>query len=224
MLKVKILLRSYLQLFFQNFLYLTMLFGMIVFGLTAEHLLGIGVNTKYSLLLVGMFLLSLFSTMNLYYNDSRQNKYLKQKIASSWADSCSQFLTALIVNVFSGVLIFIFSLIFNTDFWQDTVGILTLVAVGLLGSAIATLCKTQWYSHPNLGQVGILIFIYLAFCGSVITVLSYAEWLYPPVSKLVMALRKSSITQLLPITGQAFLYSIILFVISGFIYKSKKKI
>lgn len=224
MLKVKVLFRSYLQILLQNFLYLTMLFGMIIFGLTADNLLEISVIKKYSILLIGMFFLSLFTTMNLYYNDSRQNKYLKQKVDNSWLDSVSQFLIALVLNIFSGILIFVFSLIFNDNVWQDVVGIVALISVGMLGSSIATICKTQWYKHPNLGQVGVLVFTYLALSGSVITVLSYAELLFPPVSKMVVLLQtKPSITNLFPVTGQAFLYSIILFIISSFIYKSKKK-
>lgn len=201
-----------------------MLFGIIVFGLTANQLLGIGTIKKYSLLLIANFFLSLFATMNLYYNDSRQNKYLKQRVNNDWLDSLSQFLVALIVNVFSGVLIFIFSLIFSSDVFLDVVGILTLVAVGILGSAIATICKTQWYAHSSLGQIGVLVLVYLALTGSVIQVLSYAEVIFPPVSKLLMALQnKPEITGLLPITGQTFLYSFVLFLISGFIYRKKKR-
>lgn len=80
--KVKILLKSYLQFVFQDFLYLTMLFSIIIFGLTADQLLSIDYHEKYSLLLLGMFFLSLFSTMNLYHNDKKYNHYLKQKVDS----------------------------------------------------------------------------------------------------------------------------------------------
>jgi len=227
-LKIRILMKSYLQLFFQNFLYLTMLFAIIVFGLTANRLLGITSIKKYSLLLIGMFFLSLFSTMNLYHIDSQQNKYLKQKVDSYWSDALSQFLVALIINIFSGILIFIFvfifSLIFNRNILLDTIGIITLIAVGMLGSAIATLFKTQWYNHSSLGQVGVLVFVYLALSGSVIGFLSYADWLMPPLSKLIITLRdKGSITQLLPVTGQAFLYALIIFIISSFLYKKNRK-
>jgi len=221
--KVRIFLKSYLQLIFQDFWYLTMLFAIIVFGLTADHLLGIDSIKKYSLLLIGSFFLSLFSTMNLYHNDSRQNKYLKQKVASYWADTLSQFLVALIVNIFSGCLIFIFSLILNRDILLDTVGILTLIAVGFLGSSIATLFKTQWGRHSSLGQVGVLIFVYLALSGSVISLLDYVEWLLPPLSKIIVTLQsKPFIPQLLPITGQTFLYGLVLFIISSLIYRPKK--
>lgn len=222
--KIKILLRSYLQLFFQNYLYLTMLFSIIVFGLTADNLLGISAIKKYSLLLIGMFFLSLFSTMNLYHNDSRQNKYLKQKVNSYWWDVLSQFLVALIINTFSGILIFIFSLILNRNIFLDTIGIITLISVGMLGSAIATLFRTQWYNHSSLGQVGVLVFVYLALSGSVISLLSYVDWLLPPLSKMIVALQKKPvITQLLPVTGQAFLYALIVFVISSFLYKKNRK-
>lgn len=224
MLKIKILMRSYLQLFFQNYLYLTMLFSIIVFGLTADNLLGISAIKKYSLLLIGMFFLSLFSTMNLYHNDSRQNKYLKQKVNSYWWDVLSQFLVALIINTFSGILIFIFSLILNRNIFLDTIGIITLISVGMLGSAIATLFRTQWYNHSSLGQVGVLVFVYLALSGSVISLLSYVDWLLPPLSKMIVALQKKPvITQLLPVTGQAFLYALIVFVISSFLYKKNRK-
>jgi len=223
-LKIKILMRSYLQLFFQNYLYLTMLFSIIVFGLTADNLLGISAIKKYSLLLIGMFFLSLFSTMNLYHNDSRQNKYLKQKVNSYWWDVLSQFLVALIINTFSGILIFIFSLILNRNIFLDTIGIITLISVGMLGSAIATLFRTQWYNHSSLGQVGVLVFVYLALSGSVISLLSYVDWLLPPLSKMIVALQKKPvITQLLPVTGQAFLYALIVFVISSFLYKKNRK-
>jgi len=223
-LKIKILMRSYLQLFFQNYLYLTMLFSIIVFGLTADNLLGISAIKKYSLLLIGMFFLSLFSTMNLYHNDSRQNKYLKQKVNSYWWDVLSQFLVALIINTFSGILIFIFSLILNRNIFLDTIGIITLISVGMLGSAIATLFRTQWYDHSSLGQVGVLVFVYLALSGSVISLLSYVDWLLPPLSKMIVALQKKPvITQLLPVTGQAFLYALIVFVISSFLYKKNRK-
>lgn len=224
MLKIKILLKSYLQLFFQDFLYLTALFTLVVFGLTGDYLLNINPIKKYSLLLIGTFFLGLVVTMNIYRKDSRQNKYLKQKVASYWADVVSQFLVALIVNIFSGVMIFIFSLILNQNVKMDMVGILTLIGVGLLGSGIATLFKMQWGRYTTLGQIGVLVFIYLALSGSVINVLSYVEWFLPPLSKAVVALqRKPSITQLLPITGQIFLYALVLFVISSLVYYKKKK-
>ena len=201
-----------------------MLFSIIVFGLTADNLLGISAIKKYSLLLIGMFFLSLFSTMNLYHNDSRQNKYLKQKVNSYWWDVLSQFLVALIINTFSGILIFIFSLILNRNIFLDTIGIITLISVGMLGSAIATLFRTQWYDHSSLGQVGVLVFVYLALSGSVISLLSYVDWLLPPLSKMIVALQKRPvITQLLPVTGQAFLYALIVFVISSFLYKKNRK-
>lgn len=221
--KVRILLKSYLQMFFQDFLYLTMLFAMIVVGLTADSLFNISPVKKYSLLLLGAFFLALFSTMHLYYNDSRQNKYLKQKVASYWADTLSQFLVAIIVNLFSGILIFIFSLILNRDIMLDTVGILTLVAVGFLGSSIATLFKTQWNKHSSLGQIGTLVFIYLSLSGSVIGPLESVDWLFPPLSKLIVTLKTTpEITQLLPITAQTFVYGLVLFVISSLVYWKRK--
>lgn len=204
-------------------MYLTMLFAIIVLGLTSDHLLGISPIKKYSLLLLGNFLLALLATMKFYYNDSQQNKYLKQRVHSYWSDVLSQFLVILIINIFSGVLIFIFSLILNRNIELDTVGILTLISVGLLGSSIAALFKTQWYRHSSLGQVGILVLVYLAFSGSVISLLEYVDWLLPPLSKLMVALQTNpSIPNLLPITGQTYLYSMIIFVISSFIYKPKK--
>jgi len=204
-------------------MYLTMLFAIIVLGLTSDHLLGISPIKKYSLLLLGNFLLALLATMKFYYNDSQQNKYLKQRVKSYWSDVLSQFLVILIINIFSGVLIFIFSLILNRNIELDTVGILTLISVGLLGSSIAALFKTQWYRHSSLGQIGILVLVYLAFSGSVISLLEYVDWLLPPLSKLMVALQTNpSIPNLLPITGQTYLYSMIIFVISSFIYKPKK--
>lgn len=221
--KVKILLRSYLQMFFQNFLYLTSLFTIIAFGLMAGHLLNISELKKYSLLLISIFLLSLLSTMNLYYNDSKRNIYLKQKVNSYWADVLSQFLVALITNTFSAVLIFIFSLILNQDLLLDVIGIFALFSCGMLGSAIATLFKTQWYYHSSLGQVGVLVFVYLAFLGSVIDLLNHVEFILPPLSKMIMTLQlEASITKLLPTAIQAFLYSIILFLVSSFFYKKSK--
>ncbi|WP_119318682.1 hypothetical protein [Companilactobacillus formosensis] len=222
--KVRILLKSYLQLYFQNFLYLTMLFSIIVFGLLVDHLLEIGNLKKFSLLLIAMFLLSLFSTMNLYYNDSQQNKYLKQKINSHWADWLSQLLVAVITNLFSSILIFIFSLILDGNIFLDFVGILSLFSVGFLGSGIATLFQTQWYSHSTVGQIGVLIFTYLAFSGSVVGILTAVEWLLPPLSKIIITLQNtSSITRLLPVAGQTLLYAVILFFISGLIYKKTRK-
>lgn len=222
--KVRILLKSYLQLYFQNFLYLTMLFSIIVFGLLADHLLEIGNLKKFSLLLIAMFLLSLFSTMNLYYNDSQQNKYLKQKINSHFADWLSQLLVAVIANLFSSVLIFIFSLILDSNILLDFVGILSLFSVGFLGSGIATLFQTQWYNHSTVGQIGALIFTYLAFSGSVVSILTAVEWLLPPLSKIIITLQNtSSITKILPIVGQTLLYAIILFFISGLVYKKNRK-
>ncbi|AKP03141.1 hypothetical protein [Companilactobacillus pabuli] len=222
--KVRILLKSYLQLYFQNFLYLTMLFSIIVFGLLADHLLEIGNLKKFSLLLIAMFLLSLFSTMNLYYNDSQQNKYLKQKINSHFADWLSQLLVAVIANLFSSVLIFIFSLILDSNILLDFVGISSLFSVGFLGSGIATLFQTQWYNHSTVGQIGALIFTYLAFSGSVVSILTAVEWLLPPLSKIIITLQNtSSITKILPIVGQTLLYAIILFFISGLVYKKNRK-
>ena len=222
--KIKILLRNYLQFLFQDFLYLTMLFSIIVFGLTADHLLSIDSNAKYSLLLIGMFFLSLFATMNLYHNDKNYNHYLKQKVNSYWAEVCSQFLAVLILNIISGILIFAFSLIMNGNLLLDTIGIATLISVGLLGSSIATLFKTQWYAHSSLGQIGTLVLVYLALSGSVVSIFSYIEWLLPPLSKLIVSLHSSaSLIKLLPITGQTFLYAMVLFIISCFIYKKNKK-
>ena len=171
-----------------------------------------------------MFLLSLFSTMNLYYNDSQQNKYLKQKINSHFADWLSQLLVAVIANLFSSVLIFIFSLILDSNILLDFVGISSLFSVGFLGSGIATLFQTQWYNHSTVGQIGALIFTYLAFSGSVVSILTAVEWLLPPLSKIIITLQNtSSITKILPIVGQTLLYAIILFFISGLVYKKNRK-
>jgi hypothetical protein len=201
-----------------------MLFSIIVFGLLADHLLEIGNLKKFSLLLIAMFLLSLFSTMNLYYNDSQQNKYLKQKINSHFADWLSQLLVAVIANLFSSVLIFIFSLILDSNILLDFVGISSLFSVGFLGSGIATLFQTQWYNHSTVGQIGALIFTYLAFSGSVVSILTAVEWLLPPLSKIIITLQNtSSITKILPIVGQTLLYAIILFFISGLVYKKNRK-
>lgn len=201
-----------------------MLFSIIVFGLLADHLLEIGNLKKFSLLLIAMFLLSLFSTMNLYYNDSQQNKYLKQKINSHFADWLSQLLVAVIANLFSSVLIFIFSLILDSNIFLDFVGISSLFSVGFLGSGIATLFQTQWYNHSTVGQIGALIFTYLAFSGSVVSILTAVEWLLPPLSKIIITLQNTSlITKILPIVGQTLLYAIILFFISGLVYKKNRK-
>ncbi|MQS76029.1 hypothetical protein [Companilactobacillus halodurans] len=223
--KIRILLRTYLQSLFQDFWYLTMLFSLIVFGLTAEPLFKITSIKKFSFLLVEIFFLALFSTMNLYSRDAKENKYLKKRVNSYFADAFSQFLAAVIVNLFSGILIFIFSLILNHNFLFDLNAILALISCGFLGSSIATLFKTQWYNHPNLGQVGILVFTYLALTGSVIEILSTVQYVLPPLSKMIIALQnKTTIIHLLPITGQTFLYGFVLFVISSFIYRKNKKI
>ena len=201
-----------------------MLFAIISFGLLSSHLLEIGNLKKFSLLLISMFLLSLISTMNLYFNDSQQNKYLKQKINSHWADWLSQVLLAVIVNLFSSVLIFIFSLLLNDDMLQNLIKILMLFSVGLLGSSIATVFQTQWYNHSALGQIGVLILLYLAFAGNVFNILTAVEWLLPPLSKIIITLQEtSSITSLLMVVGQTLLYAMILFFISGLVYKKTRK-
>lgn len=224
MIKIRILLRIYLQMLFQDFLYLTMLFSIIVFGLTADHLLEISSIKKFSLLLVAIFFLALFSTMNLYHKDKIYNRYLKQKIDSYWSEVGAQIIAALIINLVSGILIFLFSNIADGDLLMDVIGIVSLIAVGFLGSAIATLFKTQWYRHASLGQIGTLVLVYLALSGSVIQVLSYAEVIWPPLSKMIVTLqREASITALLPVAGQTFAYALVLFLISSFIYRKKKK-
>ncbi len=223
-LKIKILLKNYLQFVFQDFLYLTLLFSIIVFGLTADRLLSIDYHEKYSLLLIGMFFLSLFSTMNLYHNDKVYNHYLKQKVNSYWSEVISQFLTVLILNIISGILIFAFSLILSKDIFLDVVGIVALISVGFLGSSIAALFKTQWQNHSSLGQIGTLVFVYLALSGSVVGIFQNFEVIFPPLSRMIVSLQNnSSITKLLPIAGQTFLYALVLFVISCFIYKKNKK-
>lgn len=218
--KVRVLLKNYLQFIFQDFLYLTMLFSIIVFGLTADQLLSIDYREKFSLLLIGMFFLSLFSTMALYHNDKVYNLYLRQKINSYWSEVGSQFLAILILNIISGVLIFAFSLIPGKDIFLDLVGIIALFSVGVLGSSIATLFKTQWQKHSSLGQIGTLVFVYLALSGSVISIFKNFEMISPPLSRMIVTLHNgSSIIELLPIAGQTFLYALVLFVISLFIYK-----
>lgn len=222
--KIKVLMRSYLKLFFQDFLYLTMLFAIIIFGFVADQLLDISSVKKFSLLMIGMFFLALFSMMNAYHNDSQQNEYLKQKVNSYWWDALAQFLVALIVNIFSGILIFIFSQIFNRNILLDVSGILTLISVGMLGTGIATLFKTQWYRHQSLGQIGTLVFVLLALSGSTVGLLNVVEWILPPLSKLITTVQtEDSITRLLPLAGQTFIYADILYIISGFLYHENKK-
>lgn len=213
-----------MQFIFQNFLYLTLLFSIIVFGLTADKLLSIDSHEKYSLLLIGIFFLSLFSTMNLYYYDKKYNHYLKQKVDSYWAEFFSQFLTIIISNLISGILIFAFSQIFISDIILDLVGVLTLISVGILGGSIAALFKTQWYDHSSFGQIGILVFVYLALSGSVISIFKPVQILFPPLSELITNLHSTaSIVSLLPVAGQTLAYSLVLFLISSFIYKRNRK-
>jgi hypothetical protein len=162
--------------------------------------------------------------MNLYHNDKVYNHYLKQKVNSYWSEVISQFLTVLILNIISGILIFAFSLILSKDIFLDVVGIVALISVGFLGSSIAALFKTQWQNHSSLGQIGTLVFVYLALSGSVVGIFQNFEVIFPPLSRMIVSLQSnSSITKLLPIAGQTFLYALVLFVISCFIYKKNKK-
>lgn len=121
-------------------------------------------------------------------------------------------------------MIFIFSLILCKNIFLDVVGIVSLISVGFLGSSIATLFKTQWQKHSSLGQIGTLVFVYLALSGSVVNIFKNIEMIFPPLSRMIVSLHSnSSIVKLLPLAGQTFLYALILFVISWFIYKKNKK-
>ncbi|WP_334329620.1 hypothetical protein [Companilactobacillus sp. HBUAS59699] len=214
--KLRILLGNFINSVLQNFLYPTLLLSFLAFELTMSSLLKLSTNDKFGFLIVGMFLMSLLTTMNFLKNDAYYNENFMQKISNYWLYFVSQALTMFLITLFSAIVVFLFSFMLSTNVLVDIVAILSLATTGFVGTGIAFLCKPQWNKHPYAGQMGIIILVYIALAGSSIDLLHYVSWFLPPVSKMIMVFQEqSSIKALVPIVIQQFVYAIVLIVLSG---------
>lgn len=217
--KVKVLLANFINLILRNFLYITLLMFFISFELTINVVLKLNMNQKFGFLVIGMFFLSLLTSMNFLKNDSEQNRYLSQKISNYWLYFVMQVLALFIMVVFSAIIMSFISFTFSIN---SMVAILPLATTGFVGVGIAFICKPQWNNHQYIGQIGIILLVYIALVGSSSTILNYVEWFIPPVSKMITIFQEqSSIRALIPVAIQQLVYSCVLIILSGTFYERK---
>ncbi|WP_125590002.1 hypothetical protein [Companilactobacillus jidongensis] len=220
--KVRILFNNFINSVLQNFLYPTLLLAFLAFELTMNSLLNLNTANKFGFLIVGIFLMSLLTSMNFLKNDVQYNEYFMQKIGNYWLYFSVQVLTLFLITLFSAIVVFLFSFMLSSDIMVDIVAILSLATTGFVGVGIAFLCKPQWNHHPYAGQMGIIILVYVALAGSSIDILKYVSWFLPPVSKMITIFQEqSSIRALVPIVIQQFVYACVLIVLSGTFYEKK---
>ncbi|APX71878.1 hypothetical protein M5C72_01665 [Companilactobacillus allii] len=217
--KVKVLLINFINLILRNFLYPTLLMIFLSFELAINSLLELNMNQKFGLLVIGVFFVSLLTSMNFLKNDAAVNRYLFQKINNYWLYFLMQVLTLTIVAIFSAIVMSIFSFTFSIN---SIVAILPLATTGLVGVGIAFICKPQWNNHPYIAQIGIVVFVYIALAGTGDNILNYIQWFIPPVSKVITIFQEqSSIRALIPVSIQQLVYSCVLIILSGTFYEKK---
>lgn len=220
--KVRILLSNFINSILQNFLYPTLLLAFLAFELTMNSLLDLNTSNKFGFLIVGIFLMSLLTSMNFLKNDAQYNEYFMQKISNYWLYFIMQALTLFLVTLFSAIVVFLFSFMLSSDIIVDLVAIMSLVTTGFVGVGIAFLCKPQWNKHPYAGQMGIILLVYVALAGSSIDLLHYVSWFLPPVSQMITIFQEqTSIRALIPTAIQQFVYACVLIVLSGTFYEKK---
>ncbi len=189
------------------------------FELAINSLLELNMNQKFGLLVIGVFFVSLLTSMNFLKNDAAVNRYLFQKINNYWLYFLMQVLTLTIVAIFSAIVMSIFSFTFSIN---SIVAILPLATTGLVGVGIAFICKPQWNNHPYIAQIGIVVFVYIALAGTGDNILNYIQWFIPPVSKVITIFQEqSSIRALIPVSIQQLVYSCVLIILSGTFYEKK---
>jgi len=221
-LKIKSLFSNFVNLILQDFLYPTLLMSFLAVELGMNLLLNLDMDKKFGFLVIGIFLLSLLTSMNFLRNDSKQNRYFLQKINNYWLYFFMQALVLFLMVIFSALVIALFSLILGSNAIVDLVAILSLATTGFVGVGIAFICKPQWNGHPYAGQMGIIILVYISLIGSSIDVLHYIEWFLPPVSQMITIFQEqSSVRALLPVAIQQFVYSCVLIILSGTFYEKK---
>ena len=220
--KIKSLFSNFVNLILQDFLYPTLLMSFLAVELGMNLLLNLDMDKKFGFLVIGIFLLSLLTSMNFLRNDSKQNRYFLQKINNYWLYFFMQALVLFLMVIFSALVIALFSLILGSNAIVDLVAILSLATTGFVGVGIAFICKPQWNGHPYAGQMGIIILVYISLIGSSIDVLHYIEWFLPPVSQMITIFQEqSSVRALLPVAIQQFVYSCVLIILSGTFYEKK---
>jgi len=221
-LKIKSLFSNFVNLILQDFLYPTLLMSFLAVELGMNLLLNLDMDKKFGFLVMGIFLLSLLTSMNFLKNDSKQNRYFLQKINNYWLYFLMQALVLFLMVIFSALVIALFSLILGSNAMVDLVAILSLATTGFVGVGIAFICKPQWNGHPYAGQMGIIILVYISLIGSSIDLLHYIEWFLPPVSQMITIFQEqSSVRALLPVAIQQFVYSCVLIILSGTFYEKK---
>jgi len=221
-LKIKSLFSNFVNLILQDFLYPTLLMSFLAVELGMNLLLNLDMDKKFGFLVIGIFLLSLLTSMNFLRNDSKQNRYFLQKINNYWLYFFMQALVLFLMVIFSALVIALFSLILGSNAIVDLVAILSLATTGFVGVGIAFICKPQWNGHPYAGQMGIIILVYISLIGSSIDLLHYIEWFLPPVSQMITIFQEqSSVRALLPVAIQQFVYSCVLIILSGTFYEKK---
>ncbi|WP_125762963.1 hypothetical protein [Companilactobacillus hulinensis] len=220
--KIKSLFSNFVNLILQDFLYPTLLMSFLAVELGMNLLLNLDMDKKFGFLVIGIFLLSLLTSMNFLRNDSKQNRYFLQKINNYWLYFFMQALVLFLMVIFSALVIALFSLILGSNAIVDLVAILSLATTGFVGVGIAFICKPQWNGHPYAGQMGIIILVYISLIGSSIDLLHYIEWFLPPVSQMITIFQEqSSVRALLPVAIQQFVYSCVLIILSGTFYEKK---
>ena len=220
--KIKSLFSNFVNLILQDFLYPTLLMSFLAVDLGMNLLLNLDMDKKFGFLVIGIFLLSLLTSMNFLRNDSKQNRYFLQKINNYWLYFFMQALVLFLMVIFSALVIALFSLILGSNAIVDLVAILSLATTGFVGVGIAFVCKPQWNGHPYAGQMGIIILVYISLIGSSIDLLHYIEWFLPPVSQMITIFQEqSSVRALLPVAIQQFVYSCVLIILSGTFYEKK---
>lgn len=193
---------------------------LVIFELMFNVLLGHSATTKYSIILLLNFFFAIILTMYFLKKDADQNKYFKQRINNYWLYVFTQMLVMIVINLITAIISGIFTFLFSSSPAANGTMFLALITISWLGTSIVFVCRSLWTSHKYIATVSLIIIVFFALADSNNQVLHYINWILPPAANMVISFheRANTIT-LMPLIIRQFVYSIILFVISGLFNK-----
>lgn len=193
---------------------------LVIFELFFNLLIDSEKAVKFPSIIILNFFFALIMAMYFLQKDTRQNRYLKQRINDYYLYASTQMIVLVVFNFITALVSGIFTFLFSASPAANGTMILVLMTTSWIATAIAFICRSQWTSHKYIAAASLLVIVLLTLADSNNSILVYINWVLPPVSNLVVTFQEhSNMVALLPLVMRQFVYAIILFGISLFFNK-----
>ncbi|AKP67317.1 hypothetical protein [Companilactobacillus ginsenosidimutans] len=218
--KFRLLFTHFSKSLVEDLVYPILLIFMVMFELMFNILIGSSAAVKFPSIIILNFFFAIILTMYFLKKDTVENKYLKQRVNNYSLYVSTQMLVMMLASVVTGIVSGIFTFLFSASPAGNGIMFLTLMTTGIIGSAIVFTCRSLFTSHKYTAAICLLIIVFFSLADSNNEILNYINWILPPISNIAVTFQeKSNMTVLFPLVIRQFVYSIILFVISGLFNK-----